>query len=144
MKKLNAGTISSLITALVFGSLFYYIFGVWGFVVVGIIFATVILYTAFSETYKELEFQDAGPSGYDIELDASLTNGGWKLIWSYDDNDYHNLAEIYSSEQSSSYRLILSDTIPDPRGVQFDGFYESLDDAKAAAQDFVDAYASDE
>ena len=144
MKKPSAGTISSFITALIFGSLFYYIFGVWGFVAISTLFAAFILYIVWSMTFKELDFHDSGPSGYDAELDASLRDGGWDLFWSYDDNDYHNLAEIYSSKLSSSYRLILSDTIPDPRSVQFDGFYESLEDAKEAAQGFIDTYACDE
>jgi len=147
VKKPTAGTISSFITALVFGSLFYYVFGVWGFVVVGLTFAAWMLYgviTLFNNSEADLNYENEGESGYDLELDASLKDGEWTLLWSYDDNDYTNLAEIYSSEKSSTYRLILSDTIPVPRGVQFDGFYESLDDAKAAAQDFVDAHLSDD
>jgi hypothetical protein len=147
VKKPNAWTISSFITALVFGSLFYYIFGGWGFVAVGLIFAAWMILVAMSAIFNDeapRDYENEGESGYDLELDASLKDSEWTLLWSYKDSDYSNLAEIYSSEQSSCYRLLLSDTIPVPRAVQFDGLYESLDEAKEAARDFVDAYASDD
>ncbi len=43
------------------------------------------------------------------DVDA-MAREGWELTYSAEDNDYHMLAQVYSTSGSSRYRVILCDT----------------------------------
>lgn len=55
---------------------------------------------------------------------------------------YFMLAQVFESDTSKSFRTILSET-SNPPSIEDDSEYESLDDAKKAADVWVNSYSLD-
>lgn len=110
----------------------------YGLVIV-IVFGVLLFAMAFKITVDDPTIGQES----DIPEVDSMAEEGWVLIYTAEDNDYFMLAQVYESDSGQDYRAILS-TTSNPPTIQSDGEYESLDQAKVAADDWAYTYRTDE
>ena len=114
----------------------------YGFVIViviVIVFGVLLFAMAFKITVDDPTIGQES----DIPEVDSMAEEGWVLIYTAEDNDYFMLAQVYESDSGLDFRAILS-TTSNPPTIQSDGEYESLDQAKVAADDWAYTYRTDE
>ena len=112
---------------------------VYGILIVVIFGGLLLLAMAFKMTVDDPAIGQKS----DIPEVDSMAKEGWILIYTAEDNDYFMLAQVYESDSVQDYRAILS-TTSNPPTIQSDGEYESLDQAKMAANDWAYTYTRDE
>ena len=110
----------------------------YGLVIV-IVFGVLLFAMAFKITVDDPTIGQES----DIPEVDSMAEEGWALIYTAEDNDYFMLAQVYESDSGQDFRAILS-TTSNPPTIQSDGEYESLDQAKVAADDWAYTYRTDE
>ena len=76
------------------------------------------------------------------EVDA-MAEKGWKLVYTAQDTDHFMLSQVYESETGAGFRAVLSDT-SNPPSIESDLEYSSLDQAKAAADDWANSFLVEE
>ena len=113
----------TILTLLVLGLVFVLIFGILMFVI------------ALKRTVVDPAI---GEESEIPEID-SMAMQGWSLIYTAENNDYFMLAQVFKSDTGKTYRTILSET-SSPPSIEDDSEYDSLDDAKKAADDWVNSY----
>ena len=114
-------------------------FLLYGILIVVIFGGLLLLVMAFKMTVDDPAIGQES----DIPEVDSMAEEGWVLIYTAEDNDYFMLAQVYESDSVQDYRAILS-TTSNPPTIQSDGEYESLDQAKVAADDWAYTYRTDE
>lgn len=109
----------------------------YGFILV-IIFGIFLFFIVW-------KMMDDIPIGDDADLSDidSLAAEGWNLIYKAEDNDYYMLAQVFQSDKCNTYRTILTNTAAQ-NSIEDDSEYDSLDDAKEAADAWVEYYVSEE
>ena len=110
----------------------------YGFVIV-IVFGVLLFAMAFKMTVDDPAI---GQESDIPEVDA-MAEKGWKLVYMAEDTDHCMLSQVYESESGAGFRAILSDT-SNPPSIESDLEYSSLDQAKAAADDWANAYREEE
>lgn len=85
------------------------------------------------------------PLGEDSDIADidSMAAEGWNLIYTAEDHDYYMLAQVFQSDKCNTYRTILTNTAGQ-NSIEDDSEYDSLDDAKEAADAWVEYYVSEE
>lgn len=91
------------------------------------------------------KMMDDVPLGEDSDISDidSMAAEGWSLVYTAEDHDYFMLAQVFQSDTVNTYRTILTNTT-NPQSVEDDSEYDSLDEAREAADSWVNAYISDE
>lgn len=110
----------------------------YGFVIV-IVFGVLLFAMAFKMTVDDPAI---GQESDIPEVDAMAENG-WKLVYTAEDTDHCMLSQVYESGSGAGFRAILSET-SNPPSIESDLEYSSLDQAKAAADDWANAYREEE
>ena len=110
----------------------------YGLVIV-IVFGVLLFAMAFKMTVDDPAI---GQESDIPEVDAMAENG-WKLVYTAEDTDHFMLSQVYESESGTGFRAILSET-SNPPNIESDLEYSSLDQAKAAADDWANAYREEE
>lgn len=110
----------------------------YGFVIV-IVFGVLLLAMAFKMTVDDPAI---GQESDTPEVDA-MAEKGWKLVYTAEDTDHFMLSQVYESESGAGFRAVLSET-SNPPSIESDLEYSSLDQAKAAADDWANAYRVEE
>jgi hypothetical protein len=110
----------------------------YGLVIV-IVFGVLLFATAFRMTVDDPAISQES----DIPEVGAMAEKGWKLVYSAEDNDHFMLSQVYESDSGVGFRAILSET-SNPPSIESDLEYSSLDQAKAAADDWANAYKEEE
>ena len=109
----------------------------YGFILV-IIFGIILFFIVWKMMDDIPIDDDADLSDIDY-----LAAEGWNLIYKAEDNDYYMLAQVFQSDKCNTYRTILTNTAGQ-NSIEDDSEYDSLDDAKEAADAWVEYYVSEE
>ena len=72
----------------------------------------------------------------------AMSEEGWELTYSAEDNDYFILGQVFFMKSRSKYRVILSDTSY-AGGVSFDEECNSYEEAKEIADECANGYLED-
>ena len=80
------------------------------------------------------------PNLPDVE---AMSQEGWELTYSAEDNDYAILGQVFYMKSRSKYRVILSDT-SHAGGVSFDEECNSYEEAKEIADEWANGYLEDD
>ena len=72
----------------------------------------------------------------------AMTQEGWELVYSAEDKDYSLLGQVFLMNNSSQYRVIVSNT--DSRGAEQDIECHSFEEAKHIADCWVNSYREDD
>lgn len=110
----------------------------YGLVIV-IVFGVLLFAMAFKMTVDDPAIRQES----DIPEVNSMGEEGWKLVYMAEDTDHFTLSQVYESELGAGFRAILSET-SNPSSIESDLEYSSLDQAKAAADDWASAYIEEE
>ena len=110
----------------------------YGFVIV-IVFGVLLLAMAFKMTVDDPAIGQES----DIPEVDTMAENGWKLVYTAEDTDHCMLSQVYEPESGAGLRAILSET-SNPPSIESDLEYSSLDQAKAAADDWANAYRVEE
>lgn len=108
----------------------------------GLVFVIVSGILLFVIAFKRTVDDPAIGEESDMPEIDSVAMQGWSLIYTAENNDYFMLAQVFKSDTGKTYRTILSET-SSPPSIEDDSEYDSLDDAKEAADDWVNSYSSD-
>jgi hypothetical protein len=110
----------------------------YGLVIV-IVFGVLLLAMAFKMTVDDPAIGQES----DIPKVDAMAENGWKLVYTAEDTDNFMLSQVYESESGAGFRAILSET-SNPPSIESDLEYSSLAQAKAAADDWANAYRAEE
>jgi len=105
-------------------------------IIFGFIFPVAIVGKMIVDDPDFFQFPDLP----DVE---ALSEEGWELIYSAEDNDYSMLGQVFCMSNPSKYRVILSDT-SHSGGVEEDIECDSYEEAKEIADEWAYAYQEED
>ena len=114
-------------------------FLVYGILIVVIFGGLLLLAMAFKMTVDDPAIGQES----DIPEVNSMGEEGWILVYTAEDTNHFMLSQVYESESGAGFRAILSET-SNPPSIESDLEYSSRDQAKAAADDWANAYREEE